>query len=94
MLGGHSEAHDATPEVQALVKKLKRQIESRKNKVYTTFQLEKYTTQVVNGLNYKLKVKVNEPNDYVHITAHQPPSADAEPEFQHIEENKKLEDEL
>jgi len=93
MLGGHSEAHDATPELQALVDKLKHQVESRKNKVYTTFQLEKYTTQVVNGLNYKLKIKVNE-GDYVHITAHRAPSADAELEFQHIEENKKLEDAL
>ena len=93
MLGAHSAAKDATPEVQAVVDKLKSQVEGQTNKTYSTFKLEKYTTQVVNGLNYKLKIQVGD-GDYIHVHAHRAPSAEAEPTLKEVSEGKTASDSL
>ena len=93
MLGAHSAAKDATPEVQAVVDKLKSQVEGQTNKTYSTFKLEKYTTQVVQGLNYKLKVQVGD-GDYIHVHAHRAPSAEAEPTLKEVYEGKTASDSL
>jgi len=91
MLGGYSAPKEATSEVQAVVDKLKSQVEGQTNKTYSTFKLEKFSTQVVNGLNYKLKIQVGD-GDYIHVTAHRPPIADAEPTLKEVQEGKSASD--
>ncbi len=91
MLGGFSAPQDATPEVEGVVDQLKLQVQSKTNKTYTTFKLEKYSTQVVNGVNYKLKIQVGD-GDYIHVTAHRPPIADSEPTLKEVQEGKTASD--
>ena len=51
-----------------MVEELKSSVEEKKNAKYTTFEAVKFTTQVVNGVMYRIKVKVGE-NEYIHIKA-------------------------
>ena len=92
-VGGHSDAKDASPEVQAVVDKLRSQVEAKTGKTYSTFTLEKYTTQVVNGLNYNLRIKVSD-SEWVHVKAHRAPSAEAEPTLNDVQEGKTATDSL
>ena len=41
-------------------------IREKKNTKYTTFEAVKFTTQVVNGVMYRIKVKVGQ-DEYIHI---------------------------
>ena len=66
VLGGPSEEKEANDEVKKMVEKLKASVEEKKNTKYTTFEAVKFTTQVVNGVMYRIKVKVGE-NEYIHI---------------------------
>ena len=43
-------------------------LKQKKNTKYTTFEAVKFTTQVVNGVIYRIKVKVGE-DEYIHLKA-------------------------
>ena len=66
MTGAPSEEKEANEEVKKMVEALKENIEEKKNTKYTTFEAVKFTTQVVNGIMYRIKVKVGE-NEYIHL---------------------------
>ena len=68
VVGGPSEEKEANDEVKKMVEELKASVEKKKNAKYTTFEAVKFTTQVVNGVMYRIKVKVGE-NEYIHIKA-------------------------
>ena len=68
VIGGPTEERDATEEVKKMAEELKENVEAKKNTKYTTFEAVKFTTQVVNGVMYRIKVKVGE-NEYIHIKA-------------------------
>ena len=68
VVGGPSEEKEANDEVKKMVEELKANVEEKKNTKYTTFEAVKFTTQVVNGVMYRIKVKVGE-NEYIHIKA-------------------------
>ena len=68
VVGGPSEEKEANDEVKKMVEELKASVEEKKNAKYTTFEAVKFTTQVVNGVMYRIKVKVGE-NEYIHIKA-------------------------
>ena len=68
VVGGPSEEKEANDEVKKMTKELKASVEEKKNAKYTTFEAVKFTTQVVNGVMYRIKVKVGE-NEYIHIKA-------------------------
>ena len=68
VVGGPSEEKEANDEVKKMVEELKASVEEKKNTKYTTFEAVKFTTQVVNGVMYRIKVKVGE-NEYIHIKA-------------------------
>ena len=68
VVGGPSEEKEANDEVKKMVEELKANVEEKKNAKYTTFEAVKFTTQVVNGVMYRIKVKVGE-NEYIHIKA-------------------------
>ena len=68
VVGGPSEEKEANDEVKKMVEELKASVEEKKNTKYNTFEAVKFTTQVVNGVMYRIKVKVGE-NEYIHIKA-------------------------
>ena len=68
VVGGPSEEKEANDEVKKMVEELKASVEEKKKTKYTTFEAVKFTTQVVNGVMYRIKVKVGE-NEYIHIKA-------------------------
>ena len=66
MVGGHSEEKDADDEVKQFVKDLKAKVEENRNEKFATFEAVKYTSQVVAGVIYKVKVKVGD-DKYLHL---------------------------
>ena len=66
MVGGPSEEKDADDEVKKLVNDLKVNVEENRNEKFTTFEAVKFTTQVVAGVMYKVKVKVGD-DKYLHL---------------------------
>ena len=68
MVGGPTEEREATNEVKQMVTELKEKAEEKAKKTFTTFEAVKFTTQVVNGVMYRIKVKVGE-NEYIHLKA-------------------------
>ena len=66
VIGGPSEEKEATDEVKKIAEELKAKVEEKKNSKYTTFEAVKFTTQVVNGIMYRIKVKVGE-DEYIHL---------------------------
>ena len=68
MVGGPTEEKDADEDVKKLTAELKKQVEENRNATFTTFDAVKFTTQVVNGVMYKIKVKVGD-DQYIHLRA-------------------------
>ena len=68
VVGGPSEEKEANDEVKKMTEELKASVEEKKNTKYTTFEAAKFTTQVVNGVMYRIKVKVGQ-DEYIHIKA-------------------------
>ena len=68
IVGGPTEEKDADEDVQKLADELKKQVEEKRNTTFTTFEAVKFTTQVVNGVIYKIKVKVGD-DEYIHLRA-------------------------
>ena len=66
LCGGFGNARDADDEVKALALEMKPKVEQALGATYGTFEAVKYTSQVVAGTNYKIKVKVGD-EQYVHI---------------------------
>ena len=94
MLGGFGNAKDADDKVKALAKGMKGAAEKALGETYGEFEAVKYTTQVVNGTNYKIKVKVGD-EKYVHIKVHVPlPTKNAPNELLEQEKGKTLADPL
>ncbi|KAM6162741.1 cystatin-A [Erethizon dorsatum] len=69
--GGLSEAKPATPEIQEIANKVKPQLEEKTNKSYQEFTAEEYKSQVVAGVNYYIKIRVDD-HSYVHIKVFEP----------------------
>ncbi|XP_024417773.1 cystatin-B [Desmodus rotundus] len=70
MCGGCSATKPATAEIQAIADQVKSQLEEKENKKYTTFKAVEYQSQVVAGMNYFIKVQV-EDDDFIHIRVHE-----------------------
>ena len=68
IVGGPTEEKEATDDVKKMVEELKTSVEEKKKTKYTTFEAVKFTTQVVNGIMYRIKIKVGE-DEYLHIRA-------------------------
>ncbi len=70
MCGGFNQANPATPEIQQLADKFKDPVGLALGRQFTEFTAVSYTTQVVAGTNYKIKVKTD--TDHVHIKVFKP----------------------
>ena len=66
MVGGPSEERDADDEIKRIATELKKQVEEKRNATFSTFEAVKYTSQVVAGAMYRIKVKVGD-DQYIHI---------------------------
>uniref|UniRef100_A0A8C3YV69 Cystatin domain-containing protein n=1 Tax=Catagonus wagneri TaxID=51154 RepID=A0A8C3YV69_9CETA len=56
--GGLTETKPATPEIQEIANTVKPQLEAKTNQTYEEFEAVEYKTQVVAGINYYIKVRV------------------------------------
>jgi len=94
MLGGFGAAKDADDNVKALAKEMKGKAEAALGETYGEFEAVKFTTQIVNGTNYNIKVKVGG-DKYVHLKVHVPlPAKNAPNELLEQEKGKTLADPL
>ena len=91
--GGHSAEKEATSEIQGITDQLKSQVESKANKSFSTFQAVKYTSQVIAGMQYIIKIKVGD-NEYIHVHAIRAPKEGAEPVLKDLELDKSESDKL
>ena len=71
MPGGFNNAKEATEEVQTLAKGMKDQVEKQLGQTFDKFDAVVFSTQVVAGTNYLIKVQVGE-EKFVHIKVHVP----------------------
>ncbi|XP_056100287.1 cystatin 14b, tandem duplicate 1 [Rhinichthys klamathensis goyatoka] len=65
VVGGLSEEKKATPEVQKICDEVKSAAENKAGKKFSVFTAKSFTTQVVAGINYFIKVDVG--GDFVHL---------------------------
>ena len=94
MCGGFGNARDADDKVKALAKEVKPDVEKALGATYSQFEAVKFTTQVVAGTNYKIKVKVGD-EQYVHIKVFVPlPCKNAPNQLLEQEAGKTLADPL
>ena len=68
MVGGPTEEKDVDEDLKKLTEELKKQVEENRSTTFTTFGVVKFTIQVVNGVMYKIKVKVGD-DQYIHLRA-------------------------
>ena len=71
MPGSFNNAKEATEEVQTLAKGMKDQVEKQLGQTFDRFDAVVFSTQVVAGTNYLIKVQVGE-EKFVHIKVHVP----------------------
>ena len=94
MCGGFGGARPADDEVKELVKSVKPKVEAKANNTYNVFEAVNFTTQVVAGTNFLVKVKVD--NDkYLHVKVFRPlPCNGTELEVLDVQTGKTLNDPL
>ncbi|XP_070568092.1 cystatin-B-like [Ptychodera flava] len=70
MAGGLKSPEPATEEVQELLNGIKTEVEEKVGSKFDVYAAKLYSTQVVNGVNYFVKVYIG--NDkYIHVRFHQ-----------------------
>ncbi|XP_063676798.1 cystatin-B-like isoform X2 [Bolinopsis microptera] len=87
--GGTSDAKPANDEIRAIVTQVKGAVEDHAKKSYSVFEPHSYTTQVVAGTNYFVKVKVADDGEHVHLRVHKSlPHAGGELSLHSIQHSK------
>ena len=66
IVGGPAKERDADDEIKRIANELKKEVEAKRNAKFSTFEAVKYTSQVVAGAMYRIKVKVGD-DQYIHI---------------------------
>ncbi len=91
MCGGFGQAKPADDDVRQHLEEVKPLVEAETNASYTVFEPVSYKTQVVAGLNYIVKVKVDG-EEYIHVKIHKPlPCNGTELSLMTVESGKTLE---
>ena len=94
MCGGFTNSRPADDNVKAIALEMKPKVEEALGTTYTQFEAVSFTTQVVAGTNYKIKVKVGD-GKYVHIKVFVPlPCNSTEKKLMSQESGKTLNDAL
>ena len=94
MCGGFGNTRPADDTAKAIAKEMKPKVEQALGTTFSQFEAVSFTTQVVAGTNYKIKVSVGD-GKYIHIKVHVPlPHTQKEKELMSQEANKTLNDAL
>uniref|UniRef100_A0A3B4EM49 Cystatin-B n=1 Tax=Pygocentrus nattereri TaxID=42514 RepID=A0A3B4EM49_PYGNA len=70
VVGGTGSVQVATPEIQKICDEVKPQVEQKTGKKFRVFVAKSFTTQVVAGTNYFIKVQVGG-EEYAHLKVFQ-----------------------
>lgn len=90
LCGGLSDGvQDADATVQEICEKVRPEVEAKLGKTFSEFTPLKYRTQLVNGINYFIKVRVGG-GQHIHVRAHK--AFKGEISFYAVQENKTLAD--
>ncbi|EAL69002.2 cystatin A3, partial [Dictyostelium discoideum AX4] len=81
---------NATPEIQEITNTVKEQLEKKLGTNYSIFQAISYKKQLVNGMNYFIKVKTD--NGYDHIRVYE--AFKGTPNLVSVQQHKSLEDDI
>ncbi|XP_021010031.1 stefin-2-like [Mus caroli] len=92
-MGGLSEARPATSEIQEIADKVRPLLEEKTNEKYEKFKAIEYKVQVVQGLNYFIKMDVGR-GCYLHINVLSGISSENDLELTGYQTNKAKNDEL
>ena len=94
MCGGFGNTRQADDEIRSHLNEIKQNIEAHLNSKFETFEPINYTTQVVAGTNFKVKVDVGE-GKYIHVKYHRPlPCNGSELSLMEASAGHSLEDQL
>ncbi|XP_067122413.1 cystatin-A2-like isoform X1 [Centruroides vittatus] len=77
--------------VKGIIEKVKEEIQTKIGRVFEKFEAVSYRTQLVNGVNYFVKVQVGD-DEHLHVRAHK--SFQGEVTLSAYQEGKALEDEI
>jgi len=91
LCGGLGEVKQVDDDCREVLTKVKAGCEEKAGKKFDVFEPVHYKTQLVNGINFFIKVKVGE-EDYIHTRAHK--AFQGEVTLWGIQQDKKLEDEV
>lgn len=69
--GGFGQAREVDDNIRSHLNTLKEKIEEHLNATFSVFEPLKYTSQVVAGSNYLVKIKVDG-EKYIHVKYHKP----------------------
>ncbi|XP_070568101.1 cystatin-B-like [Ptychodera flava] len=69
MVGGMKAPEPATAEVQELLDGIRKEVEEKAGSSFAAYEAKLYATQLVNGVNYFVKVHVGD-EKFVHIRFH------------------------
>ncbi|PVD28799.1 hypothetical protein C0Q70_11394 [Pomacea canaliculata] len=72
MCGGLTKTRDAGEKEQALADKVRPSLEKEEGKTFPKYVATKYRSQVVNGINYFIKIDVAEPQSFIHAKIFRP----------------------
>ncbi|XP_025098369.1 cystatin-B-like [Pomacea canaliculata] len=92
MCGGLTKTRDAGEKEQALADKVRPSLEKEEGKTFPKYVATKYRSQVVNGINYFIKIDVNEPHNFIHAKIYE--SFDQEVSLQKYEKGHTDSDEI
>jgi len=70
LVGGTSEVKDATDEIQALIEKVRADLEAKVGKSFPQYKAVSYKSQVVSGTNYFVKIQIDN-GEFIHVRLYQ-----------------------
>ncbi|XP_054164226.1 cystatin-A2-like [Oppia nitens] len=90
-VGGVGDSKVPDDNVHDICQQIRKQVEDKSGKSFTEFTPVSFKTQVVNGINYFIKVRVSD-GQYVHVRSHKAFTGDIT--FANFVDNKTLEEEI
>jgi len=88
MCGGVGETKKGDQEAQQIIDSVRADLESKSGKSFSKYEAHSYSTQVVAGTNFFVKVQVSS-SDFLHLRVFRPlPHTGEGPELTAFQENK------